>query len=163
MEELTSVFIDDTSLIVPRSALSKRNAKGYLDQSSSEFAFVLSALDEHVDYTGATVDFLLGLLGEWGVGGIRVTPRHVRTTALWAVSARFMYHLTYVFCGLGGTSRLRAMVPIDRRANIIWPAVSIDDGWMAINQPLISITSEKLVHRSDLIVYSIDKMTEDIG
>jgi len=46
-----------------------------------------------------------------------VTATQVRTTALWARSAQFMYHFTYAFCGFGGMRRCLA-VPKAKRADI---------------------------------------------
>jgi hypothetical protein len=48
-----------------------------------------------------------------------VTPTHVRTTALCAVSAQFMYHFTYDFRGFGGTRRRRAMLLKAWRADMV--------------------------------------------
>ena len=46
-----------------------------------------------------------------------MTATQVRTTALWALSAKFMYHFTYGFCGFGGTRRCFA-APKAKRADM---------------------------------------------
>jgi hypothetical protein len=48
---------------------------------------------------------------------VPVTATQVRTTALWALSAQFMYHFTYGFCCFGGMRRCLA-VPKANRADI---------------------------------------------
>ena len=47
-----------------------------------------------------------------------MTATQVRTTALWALSAKFMYHFTYGFCCFGGTRRCFA-APKAKRADIV--------------------------------------------
>ena len=48
-----------------------------------------------------------------------MTPTQVRTTALCAVSAQFIYHFTYDFGGLGVTRRRRAIVLAAWRADMV--------------------------------------------